>query len=248
MPSASQRNGPHWLQGIPARKAWPNNAVPTPGKTSSVDSSVPVAPPEQTRAPPALPKADPIRKEEVVLHSVLCPSPSVVLVLELISLMSLLSMGVMALLELSQFATLTIGTWTGVLLGLFAPLSMLRPLAWNYLVSTHMDVMFPTGGDLLRWRLKREVTDALLRDFMLQAVSLACVFGFYSKRNGTQIEQFNHHRYDTSLTIDVRLFSEWFSCMSFLVFAMMSNVLSFHRLFYLQIGLTRNLHKALQEL
>lgn len=186
--------------------------------------------------------------EDSMLHSVVCPSFSVVLVLELVSLGALLTVGAMALLELSQFATITMGAWIWTLLGLFAPLNMLRPLAWNYLVSTRMDLMAPISGDLTRWRLRREITDALLRDFMLQIVVLSCVFGFYLKRTETQIHQFNQYRFDTTLTIDVRLFAEWFSCMSFLVFAMMSNVLSFHRLFYLQIGLTRNLGRALQEL
>lgn len=187
-------------------------------------------------------------EEEDILHQMMCPAFSAVLVVELVSVCALLALGLMALLELSQYATLAVGVWTWSLVGLIAPMTLLRPLAWNYLVSTRMDAMFPGSGEIVRWRLKREIADALLRDFLLQVISLACVFSFFVQRTSDQIHQFNQHRFDLNLTIDVRLFCEWYSCMSFLVFAMMSNVVSFHRLFYLQIGLTRKLKRALQEL
>lgn len=177
-----------------------------------------------------------------------CPRVSLLLGCEITTVSLALVVGILSIFEHTQQTTLTVEHWVWITLLYLVFVFLLRPTVWAVSVGHAMDEVFPGGNYPLHMRLVRQVTVGICWDFLLALVSFSLIFTFYLQRSEAQLREFDLYRHDTALSIDVRLPVAWGNCMNFVTFAMMSNIVSFTNLFFLQVVITHRSRHAMNSL
>jgi hypothetical protein len=156
--------------------------------------------------------------------------------------------GLFSMMEHSQERALDVRGWT-ILLGVYFLMSAFaRPVCWAIQIQGGTSSLPLELQTVLKLKWTRQVVVAIAWDILLTLVSFSLLFVFYVQRNSEQIHLFNEYRFHNTLSIDVRLPVTWGNCMNFVTFAMMSNMVSFIRLFFAMIAFRTKDHRVMSQL